>query len=247
MKHHVLVSASAIILSLLASGCSTQPWLTNGLDGEGTFYAHRGSADATTTSPVLGSTAPTTTYHPTQSVPAGEYGWDSPAQEREWRYVVIHHSATNTGNAAQFDRMHRNDRGWDELGYHFVVDNGRGGPDGRVEVGSRWTKQKHGAHTGGTPENEYNELGIGICLVGDFRGGLPTSKQLAAMQKLVAYLCYRYDIPPENVITHQDAPSANTECPGGTLHTYLHGQFKRKLQPQLAGHCPAWRQNVAAR
>jgi hypothetical protein len=243
MSRHIFICTNLIVLSLIASGCSTQPWLTNGLDGNGTFYAQH-TPVATQTPTVLGST---TAYQPVAAAPVGEYGWDAPAQERQWRYVVIHHSATNSGNAAQFDTMHRQDRGWDELGYHFVIDNGRGGPDGRVEVGSRWTKQKHGAHTGGTPENEYNELGIGICLVGDFRGGMPTAGQLVATQKLVAYLCHRYDIPPQNVITHQDAPAANTECPGGSLHTYVHGRFKRELQPQLAGVCPAWRQDIAAR
>ena len=50
---------------------------------------------------------------------------------RPWRYIVIHHSATASGNAAEFDREHRA-RGWDGLGYHFVIDNGVGGPDGRV-------------------------------------------------------------------------------------------------------------------
>ncbi|MCK4602755.1 MAG: hypothetical protein KAU28_09835, partial [Phycisphaerae bacterium] len=53
---------------------------------------------------------------------------------RYWRYIVIHHSATARGNAAVFDKSHRR-RGYDELGYHFVIDNGAGGPDGNVEVG----------------------------------------------------------------------------------------------------------------
>jgi len=171
---------------------------------------------------------------------AGSAAWQAPGTNRHWRYIVIHHSATRRGNAQQFDVAHRN-RGWDELGYHFVIDNGYGGPDGRVEVGSRWAKQKHGAHTGGTPNNEYNELGIGICLVGDFTGRMPSSAQLAALKRLVAYLAARYNIPPENVITHRDAPGADTDCPGAMFHAYVHHGLKTSLQAQLASACPAWR------
>ena len=98
--------------------------------------------------------------------------------EVKWRYIVIHHSATERGCAATFDKMHRVVRGWDELGYHFVITNGKGGADGVVEVGPRWRKQKWGAHCGGTPDNEYNEYGIGICLVGKFDARLPSQKQL---------------------------------------------------------------------
>lgn len=144
---------------------------------------------------------------------------------RPWRYIVIHHSATSSGSAASFDIIHRR-RGWDELGYHFVIDNGRGGPDGRVEVGSRWKSQKHGAHCGGTPDNEYNELGIGICLVGDFTGHMPSEAQLASLRELTFYLMRTYRIPPENVIGHYQAPLAHTACPGGRLQAYVNSTFR---------------------
>lgn len=142
------------------------------------------------------------------------------SRPKTWRYIVIHHSGTDKGNASEFDAQHRK-RGWDELGYHFVITNGKGGPDGRIEVGNRWRAQKTGAHTGGTPGNEYNECGIGICMVGDFRNRLPSAAQLASLRQLADYLVARYNIPPENIIGHCDAPSANTECPGAALHRYL--------------------------
>jgi len=164
------------------------------------------------------------------SLPAGRltaepWSADSP---RAWRYIVIHHSATADGNAERFDLMHRN-RGWDELGYHFVITNGRGGMDGQVQVGSRWKTQKWGAHAGGTPNNEYNEYGIGICLVGDFMDQLPTVAQRASLERLVLYLMNRYNIPPENVMGHRDVPNASTQCPGNALHRYIHGPLARVL------------------
>lgn len=147
---------------------------------------------------------------------------------RPWRYIVIHHSATADGNAQEFDTMHRA-KGWDELGYHFVIDNGRGGQDGVVQVGPRWTKQKWGAHTGGTADNEYNNYGIGVCLVGDFNTHMPTKAQMESLRRLVSYLASEYDVPPSNIIGHRDAPNASTQCPGTALWQYVHGPLQAMI------------------
>lgn len=152
---------------------------------------------------------------------------------RPWRYIVLHHSASDSGNANVFDVEHRA-RGWDGLGYHFVIDNGKGGLDGQIEIGERWKLQKWGAHTGNTPSNEYNNYGIGICMVGDFTNSMPTRAQLTSMKQLVLELMAKYDIPPENVVGHRDAPGANTQCPGETFHTYMEGQLRIELARQLA-------------
>jgi len=156
-----------------------------------------------------------------------------PTAPRAWRYIVIHHSATGWGSAAQFDRDHRK-RGWDELGYHFVIDNGNGGPDGRVEIGSRWESQKWGAHCGGTPGNEYNNFGIGICLVGDFEKTRPSPAQLDSLHRLVLHLAAQYGIAPANAIGHRDAPNASTKCPGRYLAAHLNQILRPALARQLA-------------
>lgn len=129
-----------------------------------------------------------------------------------WTYIVLHHSATDTGGASRFDKYHRQNNGWDELGYHFVIGNGTDTPDGSVEVGPRWYKQKHGAHCK-TPGNYYNEHGIGICLVGDFTVTRPTPRQLASLEHLVRFLCEECGIPTDRVTTH-DAIKRTTRCPG---------------------------------
>jgi len=131
-----------------------------------------------------------------------------------WEYIVIHHSATPTGGAAAFDRMHRQ-KGWDELGYHFVIGNGSDTRDGQVEVGSRWPKQKHGAHAK-TPDNRFNERGIGICLVGNFDNERLDGGQRQSLARLVAYLMKTYQIAPANVIGHGDTKA--TDCPGKNVH-----------------------------
>ena len=123
---------------------------------------------------------------------------------------MIHHSATANGSAAEFDRMHKA-KGWDELGYHFVIGNGTGSGNGQVEVGNRWRAQKWGAHAK-TADNRFNDYGIGICLVGNFDINRPTAAQLQQLSKLVAFLEKTYRISDANVVGHGQTKA--TECPG---------------------------------
>jgi N-acetyl-anhydromuramyl-L-alanine amidase AmpD len=129
-----------------------------------------------------------------------------------WTHVVVHHSATAAGGARRFDSYHRHGNGWDELGYHFVIGNGTDTPDGYVEVGSRWHKQKHGAHCK-TPDNYFNDHGVGICLVGDFTRSRPTPRQMESLARLVKFLGDQCGIPPGRVTTHH-AVKHSTQCPG---------------------------------
>lgn len=209
--------ALSVLLAAMAGGCAPTPPPPYDLP------PHELDVRALDRDLILTAPPATATTRPAAPVAA----WAAQGQ-RAWRYIVIHHSATEDGNAASFDRMHRA-KGWNELGYHFVIDNGKGGPDGAVEIGSRWPVQKWGAHTGGTPDNEYNEFGIGICLVGNFSRTMPTDAQLAALRKLLAYLMATYDIKPDHVIGHRDAPNAKTECPGDELWKYVHGTLRQEL------------------
>jgi N-acetyl-anhydromuramyl-L-alanine amidase AmpD len=145
-------------------------------------------------------------------LPAHDASWEPQAPERPWRWIVIHHSATDAGSAAAFDNFHRNGRHWDELGYHFVVGNGGGSGDGAVEVGSRWPKQKWGAHCRVGDNEEYNYFGIGICLVGNFDRRRPSEAQMQSAARLVAYLAARYHIDDAHIIGHGSV--GDTRCPG---------------------------------
>jgi hypothetical protein len=130
-----------------------------------------------------------------------------------WRWIVIHHSATPGGGARAFDKMHKA-KGWDELGYHFVIGNGTDTGDGQVEVGPRWPRQKWGAHAK-TPDNRFNNYGIGICLVGNFDNERPTRAQMQSLSRLVAHLMKTYRIPADRVLGHGETKA--TDCPGRHL------------------------------
>jgi len=130
---------------------------------------------------------------------------------RKWKYIIIHHSATDTGNSMQFNKAHLA-RGWKGVGYHFVIDNGTyGKDDGQIETGPRWIKQERGAHC---KAGNMNEQGIGICLVGNFSEGKPTRRQMDSLVYLVNKLRKYYHISKRRIMGHGQVTGARTECPG---------------------------------
>ncbi len=129
----------------------------------------------------------------------------------KWKYIIIHHSATEEGSSLDFDTYHQS-KGWQEVGYHFVIDNGsKGKQDGQIEVGPRWIKQKDGSHC---RASNMNEKAIGICLVGNFSQDRVSKQQLDALVYLVKILRKQYKISLKKIMGHSQVPGASTECPG---------------------------------
>ncbi|RIK64270.1 MAG: hypothetical protein DCC65_14740 [Planctomycetota bacterium] len=151
---------------------------------------------------------------PQPSRPAsGDSAW-TPARgiSGRWECIVIHHSGSDTGSPQSMREWHVRGRGWDDLGYHFVIGNGVNYPDGQVFVGGRWNQQKHGAHCK-TPNNYYNDHGIGICLIGDLDDHPPTPKQIATLARLADFLTQKCRIPRSKIHTHGGV-THKTACPG---------------------------------
>jgi len=152
----------------------------------------------------------------TPAYPRVPASWIPPRHlERRWTAIVLHHSATSSGNAALFDKSHREGNGWDGVGYDFVIGNGRGSGDGEVEVTFRWREQRTGAHCKTGSSNWANREGIGICVVGNFEKTFVSPRQMQSLVKLVGYLQGRYNIPTSRIYGHNTVPGARaTRCPG---------------------------------
>jgi hypothetical protein len=170
-----------------------------------------------------------------------EAAWRSHSQpDRAWAWIVVHHSGGAGGDAVKFDQFHRETRGWDELGYDFVIGNGTDTGDGQVQVGSRWLKQKQGAHCA-TPSRQFNEHGVGVCMVGNFEkdGKQPSRRQWASLVALCSFLCREYDIPVERIIGHRDGQAAEgpvtTECPGRNVNLI---ELRRQVRWAIANRWP---------
>ncbi len=150
--------------------------------------------------------------------------WDSIAPPQStaihpWRWIVIHHSASRRGNAQVIDSEHLNQRGWDGIGYHFVLGNGVDMPLGRIEGTFRWRLQQHGAHAGALPQQKiYNADGIGVCVIGNY-----DNEQVDPYieQRLVELCAQLIDHTPTlsvgRIIGHKDVPGKITACPGKAI------------------------------
>jgi N-acetyl-anhydromuramyl-L-alanine amidase AmpD len=136
---------------------------------------------------------------------------------RDWKGIVIHHSGTEGGNVEAFRKYHRS-KGWEDVGYHFVVrrdDNN----DGRVEIGRGLDRKGAHALNG---FGERNRTHIGICLVGDQSF---TGKQYERLQELIAIIEERFGKLPQEA-HHQSCPGdglkvERTSKDGRFLNAYV--------------------------
>jgi len=193
---------------LVLAGCASEPMPQVIYDYETTDNPKPAisTPSPSTTNPAL-SQPSTTGLVPSEWLPS--------RPDRAWSAIIVHHSATAEGSAAIFDKWHREGNHWEGVGYHFVIGNGTYSADGEVEPTYRWRGQLTGAHCGGTPDNWANAEGIGICLVGDFNGNVPTRRQMESLIRLTRFLQYRYKIPKSHIYGHGTTPGAHvTDCPG---------------------------------
>lgn len=146
--------------------------------------------------------------------------------------TTVHHTATdnNDDDPASTVRAiyeyHTVDRGWDDIGYNYLIDE-----DGRLYEG-RWsgadsescasggdgTDFAHhpddgteeagypvrGAHSGG-----YNTGNIGVALLGEFTthprwGGQPTESAVDALEGVLAHLMERHGLDPQGTVDYSN-------------------------------------------
>ncbi|MBN1902101.1 N-acetylmuramoyl-L-alanine amidase [Candidatus Sumerlaeota bacterium] len=162
-----------------------------------------------------------------------------------WKYIIIHHSATEMGSVKIFYNGHKARGGaWpmnDPMLYHIVIGNGDKAGDGELQAGGRWLSQQFGggcctvnkkARIKSFPDalraySEYfNFTGIHICLVGNFEKGRPSEAQMATLKDTVTFLRRRYRIPPSSVMGHKEAQFAPTDCPG---KNFSMSQFRKEI------------------
>ncbi len=147
----------------------------------------------------------------------------APADQGRWRGIVIHHSGSALGSPESITRQH-NAKGLKGLGYHFVISNGQGAPDGQIFVGYRWQEQLPGAHVTGTMAEQFNRQTIGICLIGDGERREFTEAQVARLSELVSALQGRLGIEDPFVYLHRDV--APTASPG---RLFPESEFRQRL------------------
>lgn len=163
--------------------------------------------------------------------------------KKKIKRIVVHHSASYWGTALDIDKWHKK-RGWREIGYSFVIQNGVPTYDdyknnrkfyelvGEIECGRKlnadpWLDAKEkGAHAYG-----YNSDSIGICLI--HKDEKYDERMLSKLFQLVTELIDKFDIDIEKIQGHYELDKNKPDCPSIDMkefrsYLYQYYLWKRK-------------------
>jgi hypothetical protein len=129
--------------------------------------------------------------------------------------AFVHHTVqSNSYSPSESAALIRSDylyhvrtRGWNDIGYNFLVDR-----YGRVFEGRYGgvTRAVLGAHAGG-----FNTNSTGVALLGTFTTARPTGPMLAALHRLLAWKLDLTHVDPRAHTVLRSAGGANTRYPAG--------------------------------
>lgn len=150
--------------------------------------------------------------------------------------------------------FHVETRGFDDIGYNFLVDRYGTAYEGRA---GGLDLPVAGAHAAG-----FNEASFGVTVVGDFERDTVPPAALESVARLIADRFHRYNIDPRSavevvstdegtlsryrvgkavrlptIVGHRDT-ATNTLCPGGHLYARL-GSIRQRVADLLATELPA--------
>lgn len=140
--------------------------------------------------------------------------------------IFVHCSATDDANtsigASDIDEWHRA-RGWDSIGYHYVIPKSGILQKGRLD-------DRIGAHAKG-----FNTDSLGICLVGTYDFN---DKQISTLVDLLYKLMKRWGIHTTDLKGHYEVNSNKTcpNIPGAVLRRLMQAEIaNRKAYPLARG------------
>lgn len=135
-------------------------------------------------------------------------------------YIVVHCSATRALSkidAKAIDQIHRQDKGYLMIGYHFVIKT-----DGTIQEGR--PLDTIGAHVKG-----YNDCSVGVCLIGgiDVHGKSCnnfTEEQLRSLESLLLFLQDKYK--DAEILGHRDFKGVSKDCPCFDVKSWYNPNIK---------------------
>ena len=165
--------------------------------------------------------------------------------------VIVHHTDTPNGdpNPAATVRAiytyHVQTRGWNDIGYNFLVDE-----QGRIYEGRRARDYGSGEIPSGEDLDGEGVIGahaegantgsVGIALLGTFTSQLPTPAAIDGLQAMAAWKADRHDIDVlsgdayPHLAGHRDTKA--TSCPGDRLYDRLPDIRRRVADIVAAAH-----------
>ena len=127
-----------------------------------------------------------------------------------WQPVTFSDATSTRDRLNRIHKFHTGpQRGWGDIGYHFVIDRA-----GRL-IQAR-DLQWQGAHV-----RNHNEHNIGIMVLGNFDVQTPSRAQHKRVHQTLRKLTAMYRVPVNRVHTHREFRDANTSCPGRHLQGWM--------------------------
>ena len=175
----------------------------------------------------------------------------------EVNILTVHHTASRTTGDARtgVERMrllyqyHAKNRGWGDVGYHYIID----------ENGQIYEGRQGGAGVVGGHAYCSNVGTVGVALMGNFDEEQPTQAQMQASQWLLRRLADQYKINVSQevsyhgkvlspIVGHGDL--VTTACPGFFIRETL-TQVRKNVRSGITGNIrfpvPPWRSAVTRR
>jgi len=130
--------------------------------------------------------------------------------------ITVHHdgmppallrSRRQVAQRIELIRASHVDRGWGDIGYHYIVD-----PLGQVWEGRPIYFQ--GAHV-----HDHNERNLGVLALGNFETQQPTLAQVRTVARFVAEQMRRHRVSLSQVHTHRELTP--TICPGRNMQRVM--------------------------
>ncbi len=120
---------------------------------------------------------------------------------KEVKFIVVH----NSGNHNSFEKiknLHVNVNGWEDIGYHWLINK-----DGNLIKGR--SEKFIGAHVFG-----HNKNSIAVCLIGNLEKSPPTKKQIETLIKFLKQKIKKHNLSVENILGHKEMTENEKMCPG---------------------------------
>lgn len=122
--------------------------------------------------------------------------------------IIIHHSERDLDFPEHIRYRHTQTRGWEDIGYHYLIGNGKYfTTDGKIYAGRHTAFQ--GAHVYGE-----NHDSLSIALIGNLDVSTPSTKQIKALRALTQTLLKKHGLTPNNVAGHEEVTNTHKTCPG---------------------------------
>jgi|10_taG_2_1085330.scaffolds.fasta_scaffold55281_4 hypothetical protein len=129
--------------------------------------------------------------------------------------IVVHHSASARTTTPEDVRRWHKAKGWRDIGYHYLIRQPEDRDEPVLSMGrphnldDEWEPWEYGAHSKGE-----NDIGVGICILGNFDGEPVPEGMWGLLVKQLVALCIHFGLSASAVKGHKEMPGASTACPG---------------------------------